>query len=126
MTNVSANKLTNVLTIVLVKTKLLVMATDDLANDLRSRMAFVRSLSGISARELSTMMRVAHSAYSHVEAGRVMSPTAEFLTALASTTGVSLDWLLMGQGDPPSAEAIRAAIARARGHREQAATGTEG
>ena len=126
MTNVAANKLTNRLTIVLVKTRLLVMATDNLADDLQSRMAFVRSLSGVSARELSSVMRVAHSAYSHVEAGRVKSPTAEFLTALASATGVSLDWLLLGQGEPPSADSIRTAIARARASEQHAATGTEG
>jgi len=77
-----------------------------------------------SARELDRLAGLTPCHTSLIESGRRPNPESDTLRAIATTLGVSLDWLVLGVGDPPRAEDVRAAVERARGGVQ--ATGTEG
>lgn len=78
-----------------------------------------------SARELDKLAGLTPCHISLIESGRRPNPESETLRAIASVLGVSLDWLVLGKGDPPRPEDVRAAVERARAA-VPAATGTEG
>ena len=78
-----------------------------------ARLKQARTIAGLSQRELA---RLAHLASTHVgliESGHVENPQTDTLCALARVLGCSLDWLLAGEGPPPTTEQVVAAIERA-------------
>lgn len=81
---------------------------------IRARVRKLRVLSGLSARELAGIAGVAHSLVSYLEEGTRVDPRSSTVTALAATCGVSLDWLVLGEGDEPTAESVHAAVEAAR------------
>lgn len=91
------------------------------------RLRSARTAGGTSTRQLSSLLGFSHSLVATLESGRV-APSAAALKQLSLTLGCSVDWLLMGQGEPPLPEAVQAAVARARTRQSPSlpATGTEG
>jgi transcriptional regulator with XRE-family HTH domain len=89
---------------------------------LAERLTRARRLAGLSARALSELARdagVGTGSDAHVgmiERGTVKYPRPETLARLAAVLGVSLDWLITGNGDEPTAEQVRAAVDAARGN----------
>ena len=67
-----------------------------------------------SARELDKLADLTPCHTSLIESGRRPNPESETLRAIANTLGISLDWLVLGQGDPPREDDVRAAVERAR------------
>lgn len=63
-----------------------------------------------------------------IETRRRGNPTADTSRALVSALGCTVGWLVAGEGEPPTDEEIRAAVAAARSRlaTSAAATGTEG
>lgn len=82
---------------------------------LPARLRFARSLAGVSARRLDSIAGLQPGHTNAIESGR--RPNIESVTAekLSTALGISLDWLILGNGREPTAKAIRAAIERARG-----------
>lgn len=87
---------------------------------LSERIAEVRQLAGLSGRELDRLAGLTLGHVAAIEAGR-FSPGAGTLEALRAALGVSLDWLVAGQGKAPPARVVATAVAAARA-RLQAAT----
>jgi transcriptional regulator with XRE-family HTH domain len=83
-----------------------------MAETLKVRLKRAREMAGLSARALSSLAGLTPSHVSLIEAGQ---PGIESKTAmkLAGVLGVSLDWLLTGKGEPPTAEAVKSAVERA-------------
>lgn len=81
---------------------------------LSDRLREARSFSSLSARELDRLAGIGQGHSALIESGQRPNVEAKTATALARVLGVSLDWLLMGRGRPPSDAAIRAAVAEAR------------
>lgn len=81
----------------------------------------LRSMTGLSARAVSEAAGVAHPVVSYLEDGTRTDPRSSTMRALAETFGVSLDWLIRGEGPEPSPETVRAAVERARAARAEAA-----
>lgn len=73
----------------------------------------MREIGGLSARRLSDLANVAEASAAQIERGFTQSPRTETIAKLAQVLGASLDWLIAGAGDPPDAEAIAVAIAKA-------------
>lgn len=69
---------------------------------------------GLGQRELDRLSTLGMGHVSMIESGR--RPNIEGATAvkLARVLGVSVDWLLTGEGDDPTADQVRAAVERAR------------
>lgn len=65
-------------------------------------------------RGLSDLARLDSSHVRLIESGVREDPRSQTLAAIARATGATLDWLITGEGAPPSADAVRAAVARAR------------
>ena len=67
----------------------------------------------LSARELD---RLAHTTEGHAGAveGGAYEPKIGNASAWAAVLGASLDWLVDGQGEPPTAKEVAAAVALAR------------
>lgn len=65
-------------------------------------------------KELSTLSGLAGSHAGLIARGAVENPRIDVAEKLAHTLGVSLDWLVRGEGEPPTAEAVRAAVEAAR------------
>lgn len=57
--------------------------------------------------------------------GRRDNPSGEKALALASALGCGVGWLLAGEGDAPTVEAVRAAVERARVARASAPPSTD-
>lgn len=93
---------------------------------LAERLRTLREQGEVSGRELARLAGLAEPHISMIERGARPRIGAAVAEKIARTLGCSLDWLLLGQGEPPSADSIRTAIARARASEQHAATGTEG
>lgn len=52
-----------------------------------------------------------------IEQGGADNPKAATVIALAEALGCTVGWLLAGEGAPPSAESVRAAVEKARSGR---------
>ena len=96
-----------------------------LPSELGVRLRSVRELAGLSARELAVLANLAPSLVGHIELGRVQHPRAETLAELARVLGVSLDWLIRGEGDGPSTDCVQAAVAGARSLRRTESEGAD-
>lgn len=94
-------------------TKLLVMRVSHLRIDppaLRARLRDAREKSGLSQRGLSLLVGAAPGTVGNIEDGRVESPSADMLAALAGALGTTVDFLALGDGEAPAYEAVRAAV----------------
>jgi len=82
-----------------------------------ARIFTLRSLAGLSARELDALsgLTSGHARALEVEPNRFVA--AQTLARIASVFGVSLDWLYAGDGPEPSERGVLRAVARARGTR---------
>lgn len=83
----------------------------------RARLRQARELAGESPRSLSLRIGVSHGTVGNVEGGHVADPGMNLLKGITDTLGISLDWLVSGTGDPPTAEQIKAAVEVARASR---------
>lgn len=83
----------------------------------RARLRQARELAGESPRSLSLRIGTSHGTVGNVEGGHVADPGINLLKGIADALGVSLDWLVSGTGDPPTAEQIKAAVEAARASR---------
>lgn len=81
------------------------------------------------AREAAALPRAALAEASGLHRGHILKIeggarpelSAATADALARALGVSLDWLIRGEGPEPEPEAVRAAVERARAQRTQEA-----
>ena len=79
-----------------------------------NRLRWAREQTGLSARALSVLVEASPALVGLIERGDVESPRLETLSALADALGTTVGWLLAGEGEPPTPEAILAAVERAR------------
>lgn len=90
-------------------------------------MKWMREIAGISLRELARLAGVSAGYPAHVESGFVAHPGTDTSLRIAKTLGCSLEYLLTGTGEPPTAEQILAAVEVAREVASRVpATGTDG
>jgi len=76
------------------------------------------SVDGLSLRETDHLAGKTAGHWQAIVSGVVENPTLETLRAYARVFGCTVGWLASGEGDPPSDEAIRAAVAAARAQRD--------
>ncbi len=88
------------------------------------RLRKLREMAGLSARELDRLAERTEGHCNLIEVRPKANVGAATLADYARVLGVSLDWLVLGVGDPPRVEDVRAAVERARGGVQ--GTGTEG
>lgn len=81
---------------------------------LGSRLRYARDLSGLGSRELGRLAGVSEGYPSNIESGARKNVPIEALSGFARVLGLSLDWLVDGQGDPPSRAAVVIAAEKAR------------
>jgi transcriptional regulator with XRE-family HTH domain len=74
------------------------------------RLAFARTKGGISARELDRLAGKTEGHASLIEARRAADVLASNVAAYASVLGVTVEWLLTGEGDEPTEESVTAAV----------------
>jgi transcriptional regulator with XRE-family HTH domain len=86
-------------------------------SDVGTRVAELRELAGLSARELSILAGLSPSMVGHIEAGRVQQPGADTVSQLAEVMGASLSYLIKGEGKAPSKGKCAAAVSTARTRR---------
>jgi transcriptional regulator with XRE-family HTH domain len=67
-------------------------------SEIAERIESVRAELGISRRELSRRAGLSPSHVEQLTAGRVVTPSAVVVAAIAHALGVSVDWLATGQG----------------------------
>jgi transcriptional regulator with XRE-family HTH domain len=91
---------------------------------LRTRLRTAREIAGVSARELDRLAGLGEAHTSMIEAGDRVSIETNTAVKLCTALGASLDWLLRGQGKPPTSKEVRIAIANSR--RGLRSTGTDG
>lgn len=90
-----------------------VMRTDRTPSALAKRLERLRGFAGISARKLSMLAGMSHSALGQLLRGDHDGLKAESAAALADVLGVTLEYLLRGEGREPGENAVRAAVADA-------------
>jgi len=71
-------------------------------------------MAGVSSRELSGLVGLSHSALWQLESGVISDTRTSVARSIAEVLGVTLDWLLAGEGDEPEATVVQEAIVRAR------------
>lgn len=97
---------------------------DSTAEDLQTlgaRLRHARTLAGLSARALDILAGMAIGHVSLIEAGRRVEISGETAHRLSRPLGISMSWLVSGDGPPPDRRTIARAVKHAR-----ARTGTEG
>lgn len=78
---------------------------------LQSRLKFLRVSTGLSSRGLSRAARLtSETHWATLEETKEHDPRSSTLRKIAETCGVSLDWLMCGVGEVPTAEAIKSAV----------------
>lgn len=78
------------------------------------RLRWARLAAGISARELDRLAGLAEGHTALLEAGKKNGLEMRTATKLVRALGVTLDWLVMGEGDVPTAERILSAVQSAQ------------
>jgi transcriptional regulator with XRE-family HTH domain len=68
----------------------------------------------ISCSELDRLAQLHRGHTWQIEQGKAENPKADTVRALATVTGCTVGWLLAGEGDAPTADEVREAVARAR------------
>ena len=81
---------------------------------LSEHVRMARALSGISARELDRLANLAEGHTSLIENGSRPNVEARTAAAIAQVLGVSLDWLVSGEGKAPTERGVKAAVEAAR------------
>lgn len=66
---------------------------------------------------MSLLIGASHGTVGNVEGGHVADPGMNLLKGITDALGISLDWLVSGTGEAPTAEQIRAAVEAARAGR---------
>lgn len=77
---------------------------------LADRMSKVRAMTGLSARKLDELVNAVR-VTSRIENGVNADPHVSTLENIARSLDISLDWLVMGKGKPPSRARILARVA---------------
>lgn len=77
---------------------------------MQARLRDAREKSGLSQRGLSLLIGAAPATVGNIEDGRVKAPGIDTLASLAGALGTTVDFLALGDGDPPPYETVRAAI----------------
>lgn len=80
-----------------------------MTSGLATRLRHAREVSGISGRQLGQIAGLSTSIVSHLENDRYGTPNGETLQAICAVLGISVDWLLSGNGPAPTDDAIRGA-----------------
>lgn len=97
---------------------------------LQRRLQAARIRAGLSARRLDDLAGLTPGYTSLIEAGKRANIGARTADAIARVVGVSLDWLIRGDGNEPTDQQVRRAVEAAqRAARERTSrghTGTEG
>ncbi len=86
------------------------------------RLRRVIDLGGVTIAETARLSDLSTNAVQFFLSGRRENPSSESVVALARATGVSLDWLLTGEGKEPTANDVRAAVEAARARAAATAT----
>jgi transcriptional regulator with XRE-family HTH domain len=86
------------------------MATETIAERLRR----ARGIANVGSRELDALAGLAAGHTSMIEGRKRSSIDSDTAVKLARALGVSIDWLVTGEGREPTAKTMRAASARAR------------
>jgi len=81
---------------------------------LTGRLHHLRELANLSARELDRLSRLRQGHTALIEKRASDNLETSTAQALAGVLGVSLDWLIAGDGKMPSARIVRAAVEAAR------------
>lgn len=79
-------------------------------SDLAKRVTKLREMGGISARALSVLAGLSPSFLGQLERGEFSGLGAESAMRIAAVLGVSVDHLIHGSGDPPSADRVLEAV----------------
>lgn len=87
---------------------------------LSPRFRHLRTLSGLSLRETSALLEGAVTLARSIEHNDQANPTASVLARVAERLGATLDWLVRGEGEPPTREQVLSAVERARASKEAA------
>lgn len=86
-----------------------------LMQGLAARLTTTRELAGdLSSRELGALAGLAETYPSLIEQNHRKQVGADVVAKIAGVLGVSTDFLILGTGDEPTAELVRAAVATAR------------
>lgn len=86
-----------------------------MATTLGERMKKARQMvDGFSTRELGRLAGTAESYPSLIESGLRPHVGSEALIGFARVLGVSLDWLMKGEGEEPLPHIVQASVAKAR------------
>jgi transcriptional regulator with XRE-family HTH domain len=96
---------------------------------LTERLLALRKSAGLNTRDVARLADLSDALVSHIECGRIANPRTESIRSIAEVLGCSLDWLVNGEGEPPTAEHVRAAVDAARARLAASAplpTGTGG
>lgn len=83
-------------------------------SDLAGRVGRLRAASGLSSRELSVLAGLSHSLLGQLERGDLADMKTENASRLAAVLGVSLDFLVRGEGREPTPRQVQAAVAAAK------------
>jgi len=83
-------------------------------SNLAERLRHLRENAGLSAKALDVLADLTPGHTTLIETGRRADPSASTVEALASVLGVTLDWLVTGEGREPSERSVRAAVDAAR------------
>ena len=83
------------------------------------RLKAIRQAAGISANALSLAAGASHTVVTQIETGAIVDPRARVLGAIAKALGCSIEYLLDGQGRPPSTRAVQAAFISASEAQDQ-------
>lgn len=86
---------------------------------------FARELADLTPRGLSVLAGLDPTHVRLIEGGDRPDPRSSTVLAIAQTLGVTVEWLLTGEGDAPTADHVRAVVERARTEARLALTGTE-
>lgn len=88
------------------------------------RLLKLRTMAGAGSRELSRVVGASPAIVFHLEHGLIATPGSALAIRLARALGASVEYLVLGEGDPPDADNVVSAWARASAALK--ATGTEG
>ncbi|HEY2509462.1 MAG TPA: helix-turn-helix transcriptional regulator [Polyangiaceae bacterium] len=88
-------------------------------SSLAERLRELRITAGISSRELGRLAGLSHGHIGQIEREE-LDVRAVKLVGIAEVLGVSLDWLCLGKGEPPSGEMLQRSIRAARRRHEAA------
>lgn len=90
----------------------------DKRTGLQKRLDWALSVAGCSAREVDRLAGLTPGHSLLVASGRKLNANSHTLAALGVVLGISLDWLVLSRGEPPTAAQIQAAVQRAMAERE--------